>query len=50
MDLLEWFLVVFIAFLSGMGNKFAGEFIDYLKVKRSALKKMVLNNGQIDHK
>jgi len=50
MNLLEWFFVVFIAFLSGMGNKIAGEAIDYLKKKRHVLKQMVLNNGKVKEK
>jgi hypothetical protein len=50
MDLSDGLLVVFLAFLAGMGNRIAGEVIDYVKAKRHALKDAILNNGKVHDK
>jgi hypothetical protein len=50
MNLNDGLLVVLLAFLAGMGNKFASEFIDYIKKKRKVLKEMILNNGKVNEK
>ena len=47
MDLNDGLLVVLLAFLSGVGNKFAAELIDYMKKKRHTLKNIV--NGNREH-
>jgi hypothetical protein len=47
MNMSDGLLVVFLAFLAGMGNRLAGEAIDYVKIKRHALKKVILNNGKV---
>ena len=50
MDLNEGLLVVFLAFLAGMGNKIAGELLDYIKDKRKILKNAILNNNKVNNK
>lgn len=50
MDIIEWLLVVVIAFLSGMGNRIAGEVIDYVKKKRKNLQDRILNGYKINNK
>jgi len=51
MELTEWIIVVLTmagaSFISGVGVKLSGEFIEYIKQKRKLLKELISNNGKV---
>ena len=54
MELTEWIIVVLTmagaSFISGVGVKLSGEFIDYIKRKRTVLKEFIQNGKPKDSK